>query len=120
MTGFRSPVKNVSKAFASFLLGRDAIARKHFEVYSDRVQQIATPPRALHQAESFKLGSATDDDWHRLFTRLRYFTAESRPVKSATTLLKHRPIAHFVGRDQTLVDILEKLFLDRRTWGTPC
>jgi hypothetical protein len=99
------------------------IARKYFEVYSSRTQQIATPPLALHQAESLNLESATDDNWRAsspAYAISLLNPAPSKATDTRPTLLKHRPIAHFVGRDQTLVDIHEKLFLDRRTRDTLC
>jgi hypothetical protein len=81
-------------------------------------QQVTTPPLARYQLDAINLETATESDWQTRIARLRHYAIEPRPVKDSSTrrtLLKHRPIDHFVGRDQTLVDIHEKLCLDRLT-----
>jgi hypothetical protein len=81
-------------------------------------RDAATPPLALCQRDFLNLESATDRDWQHLFDRLRHYVDEPRPARGLNqrpTRLKHRPIDHFVGRDDTLVDLHEKLFLGRPT-----
>ena len=81
-------------------------------------EQAVTPPLSVLQSDLVVYSSATAAEWKKLFRRLRQYRDEPRPVqgeKGRPTLLKHRPIDHFVGRDQTMVDLHEKLFLNRQT-----
>ncbi len=80
--------------------------------------EAVTPPLSIFQSDLVVYESATSSDWERLIARLQTYRDEPRPVrgeKGRATLLKHRPIEHFVGRDPTMVELHEKLFLSRPT-----
>jgi tetratricopeptide (TPR) repeat protein len=80
--------------------------------------EVLTPPLAPLQGELLDYRTAGDAGWERFFGRIREYCREARPVKGSKdrpTLMKHRPVPHFVGRDKTMVELHEKLFLGRLT-----
>jgi tetratricopeptide (TPR) repeat protein len=81
-------------------------------------KDVLTAPLAPLQGELLDLKTATPADWERLFQRIRDYRDEKRPVRGSQdrpTLMKYRPVDHFVGRDQTMVDLHEKLFSGKLT-----
>jgi tetratricopeptide (TPR) repeat protein len=79
-------------------------------------EKVAPAPLAGVQGDLLNLASATDGDCDRLFARIRTLLEEPKPERQGRQfLLSHRPIEHFVGRDRTVVELHEKLFLTRMT-----
>jgi TIR domain len=78
--------------------------------------KVAPAPLAAVQGDMLNLATASDEDWNRLIARIRKLLEEPRPGRDGRRfLLSHRPIEHFVGRDLSMVELHEKLFLTRAT-----
>ena len=78
--------------------------------------EVAPAPLAAVQGDMLNLAKASDGDWNRLIARIRKLLEEPKPGRDGRQfLLSHRPIKHFVGRDLSMVELHEKLFLTRAT-----
>ncbi len=78
--------------------------------------EVAPAPLAAVQGDMLNLAAASDEDWNHLIARIRKLLEEPKPGRDGRRfLLRHRPIEHFVGRDLSMVELHEKLFLTRAT-----
>ncbi len=78
--------------------------------------EVAPAPLAAVQGDMLNLATASDEDWNRLIARIRKLLEQPKPGRDGRQfLLSHRPIEHFVGRDLSMVELHEKLFLTRAT-----
>ena len=78
--------------------------------------EVAPAPLAAVQGDMLNLATASDEDWNRLTARIRKLLEQPKPGRDGRRfLLSHRPIDHFVGRDLSMVELHEKLFLTRAT-----
>ncbi|MSV28375.1 MAG: tetratricopeptide repeat protein [Bryobacterales bacterium] len=75
---------------------------------------ISTPPLRRFQNHAVPLDAAGDADWERLFAAIHEMLAREAPQKPRRVAhLRFRPNPYFVGREETLNEIHEKLFTNR-------
>ena len=74
-------------------------------------REVATPPLERYQCNALPLSGAAEPDWERLFGAVRELLLTNAPRKAERVAhLRYRPNPHFVGREETLNEIHEKLF----------
>jgi tetratricopeptide (TPR) repeat protein len=75
--------------------------------------EVSTPPLTRFQNFCVPLASASEPEWQRLFDSIREFCTHEAPQKEErVNRLRYHPARYFVGRENELNEIHERLFVN--------
>ena len=75
--------------------------------------EVSTPPLTPFQNFCVPLASARETDWQHLFVSIREFCKREVPQKEERVIsLRYHPARYFVGRENDLEEIHERLFVN--------